>query len=137
LIKVSSEEIDTGRLIEAAKQPDTGALVVFTGIARDDGIERIELEAYEEAAVMELEKIRNEAMDTYPVSSVSIVHRTGSLFVGETILVIIVGAPHRKEAFDACRYVIERIKQSVPIWKKEYRKDGCEWVRGEYPEWIE
>lgn len=137
MIRITGEEIDTGRLIEAAKQPDTGALVVFTGIVRDDGIEQIELEAYEDAAVMELENIRQGAMDAYPVSSVSIVHRIGSLLVGETILVIIVGAAHRKEAFNACQYVIDRIKQTVPIWKKEYRKDGEQWVRGEYPEGIE
>lgn len=137
MIEITEEKIDAGRLIEGAKKPEIGALAIFTGIVRDDGIERIELESYAEAAVMELEKIRDEAIAMYRISSVDIVHRIGSMLVGETILVIIVGAEHRKESFDACSYILERIKQTVPIWKKEFRKDGGEWVRGEYPEGIE
>ncbi len=91
----------------------------------------MELEVYEEVAVRELEAIRDEALREYPIESVDIVHRVGSLRVGENILLIVVGAGHRKEAFDACEYILERIKQSVPIWKKEIGKDGERWVPGE------
>lgn len=109
-----------------------GAQVTFCGVVRDDGgVERMELEVYEEVAVRELGLIRDEAMRGYPVESVDIVHRVGSLRVGETILLIIVGAGHRKEAFAACEYIIDRIKQTVPIWKKEIGRDGDRWVPGE------
>jgi molybdopterin synthase catalytic subunit len=133
MIKITEERVDAGILIEDAKRPELGAIATFTGIVRDDGIERIELESYSEAAVMEIEKIRDEALERFPISSVDVVHRIGPLFIGDTILVIVVGAGHRKEATSACEYILERIKQTVPIWKKEFRKDGEQWVRGDYP----
>lgn len=109
-----------------------GALVTFLGVVRDDGgIEEMELEAYEEVAVKELEAIRDEAFRKFPIGAVEIVHRIGRLRVGENILLIVVGAGHRKEAFDACEYILERIKQSVPIWKKEIRSEGERRVPGE------
>ncbi|BBL68337.1 molybdenum cofactor biosynthesis protein MoaE [Methanoculleus chikugoensis] len=132
MIGITRDVIDAGAMIEAAKRPGMGALVTFCGVVRDDdGIERMELEVYEEVAVRELEAIRDEALREYPIESVDIVHRVGSLRVGENILLIVVGAGHRKEAFDACEYILERIKQSVPIWKKEIGKDGERWVPGE------
>ena len=108
-----------------------GALVTFLGVVRDDGIEVMDLEAYEEVAVKEMETIRDEAFEKFPIEAVDIIHRIGRLRVGENILLIVVGAGHRKEAFDACEYILERIKQSVPIWKKEIGKDGERWVPGE------
>jgi len=132
MICITRDVIDAGAMIEAAKEPGMGALVTFCGVVRDDGgIERMELEVYEEVAVRELEAIRDEAMQKYPIESVDIVHRVGSLRVGENILLIVVGAGHRKEAFDACEYILERIKESVPIWKKEIGEDGERWVPGE------
>lgn len=111
-----------------------GALVTFLGVVRDDGIEEMDLEAYEEVAVREFAAIRDEAFANYPIKAVEIIHRIGRLRVGDNILLIVVGAGHRKEAFSACEYILERIKQSVPIWKKEFGKDGSEsWVPGEYP----
>ncbi|MGC9436282.1 MAG: molybdenum cofactor biosynthesis protein MoaE [Methanomicrobiales archaeon] len=131
MISITRDPIDAGALIEAARRPETGALVTFTGTVRDDGIEAMELEAYVEVAVRELEVIRDRAMAAFPISSVDVVHRIGSLRVGETILVIVVGAGHRREAFAACEYILERIKESVPIWKKEIGGDGERWVPGE------
>jgi len=131
MISITRDPIDPGTLIEAARRPESGALVTFTGTVRDDGIELMELEAYEEVAVAELEAIRDRAMAAYTINSVDIVHRIGSLRVGETILVIVVGAGHRKEAFAACEYILERIKETVPIWKKEIAGDGGRWVPGE------
>lgn len=111
-----------------------GALVTFCGVVRDDGgVERMELEAYEDVAVRELEAIRDTAMRDYAIESVDIVHRVGSLLVGETILLVIVGAGHRKEAFAASEYIIDRLKQTVPIWKKEFYREGERWVQGEAP----
>jgi len=133
MIGITRDVIDAGTMIEAAKRPGMGALVTFCGVVRDDGgVERMELEVYEEVAVRELGLICDAAMRGYPVESVDIVHRVGSLRVGETILLIIVGAGHRKEAFAACEYIIDRIKQTVPIWKKEIGRDGDRWVPGEY-----
>ncbi|RXE57451.1 molybdopterin biosynthesis protein MoeE [Methanoculleus taiwanensis] len=134
MISITRDDFDAGEMIEKAKRSSMGALVTFVGTVRDDDIERMELEAYEEVAVQELTAIRNEAMEKYPVQSVDIIHRIGSLRVGENILLIIVGAGHRKEAFDACEYVLERIKESVPIWKKEIGEGGERWVPGEHPE---
>ena len=134
MISITRDVIGTGAMIEAAKRPGMGALVTFCGVVRDDGgIERIELEAYEDVAVRELETIRDEAMRKFPIESVDIVHRIGSLLVGETILLVIVGAGHRKEAFAASEYIIDRLKQTVPIWKKEFGRDGERWVSGETP----
>lgn len=130
MIDVTREPIDAGALIEAAKRPEMGALVTFLGTVRDDDIERIELESYEEVAVRELTAIRDEAMAKWPIASVDILHRIGDLRVGETILLIIVGAGHRKEAFAACEHILERIKETVPIWKKVLSKDGERWVPG-------
>ena len=93
----------------------------------------MELEAYEDVAVRELEAIRDTAMRDYAIESVDIVHRVGSLLVGETILLVIVGAGHRKEAFAASEYIIDRLKQTVPIWKKEFYREGERWVQGEAP----
>jgi molybdopterin synthase catalytic subunit len=133
MIGITRDVIDAGAMIEAAKRPGMGALVTFCGVVRDDGgVERMELEVYEEVAVRELEAIRDEAMREYPIASVDIIHRVGTLSVGETILLIVVGAGHRKEAFTACEYIIDRLKQTVPIWKKEFYRDGERWVPGEY-----
>lgn len=133
MIDITRDVIDAGVMIEAAKRPGMGALATFCGVVRDDdGVERIELEAYEDVAVRELETIRDEAMREFPIESVDIVHRIGSLRVGETILLVIVGAGHRKEAFAASEYIIDRLKQTVPIWKKEFYRDGERWVPGDY-----
>ncbi len=133
MIGITREEIDVTAMLEAAKRPEIGALVTFLGTVRNDDIERMDLEAYEEVAVQEFAAIRDEAMEKWPIVSVDVLHRVGSLAIGENILLIVVGAGHRKEAFDACEYVLERIKESVPIWKKEIRPDGETWVPGEYP----
>jgi len=133
MIGITRDLIDAGATIEAAKRTGMGALVTFCGVVRDDGgIERIELEVYEDVAVRELGTIYDKAMRDYAIESVDILHRVGTLQVGETILLIIVGAGHRKEAFDACEYIIDRIKQTVPIWKKEICRNGEDrWVPGE------
>ncbi|MDK2974589.1 MAG: molybdopterin synthase catalytic subunit [Methanofollis sp.] len=131
MIAVTCDDFDVNETIERAKKPSTGALVTFLGAVRDDGIERIELEAYEDVAVRELTSIRDEACAAYAIASVDIVHRIGPLQVGDNILLIVVGAGHRHEAFAACEYILEQIKLRVPVWKKEFLKGGdTRWVPG-------
>lgn len=132
MIAIRKEDVDIGELINAAKQRGTGAIVVFDGIVRDDDIREMELEAYEEVALKELERIAGEAKQTFSLLSVDIIHRIGRLAVGENILVIVVGAGHRREAYEGSRFIIEAIKDGVPVWKKELRKAGDRWVPGEH-----
>jgi molybdopterin synthase catalytic subunit len=131
-IEITKDEIDPGKVIMAARQPKTGGIVSFLGIVRDDGISTIELEAYEEAAYEELEAIRNDAIQKFSLHTVDIIHRTGVLPIGDPILLIVVGAGHRHEAFVGCEYILERIKMGVPIWKKETTPEGHRWVKGDY-----
>lgn len=131
MVSVTRDDFDVNAVIDRVRSPDMGALVTFLGVVRDDGIDVMELEAYEEVAVKEMEAIRDEAFEQFPIMAVEIIHRIGRFQVGENILLIVVGAGHRGEAFDACEYIIDRIKQSVPIWKKEIGKDGERWVPGE------
>ena len=119
MIAIQAEDVDIGKLITGAKKQGTGAIVVFDGIVRDDDIREMELEAYGEVAVPELEKIASEAKATYNLLSVDIIHRIGRLAIGENILVIVVSAEHRTEAYEGSRFIIEAIKAGVPIWKKE------------------
>jgi molybdopterin synthase catalytic subunit len=132
VIAIQTADVDIGALITAAKKPGTGAVVVFDGVVRDDGITEMELEAYEEVAVKELEKIAKEATDQFRLQHVDIIHRIGRLTVGENILIIVVSAGHRPEAYAGSRYIIEEIKKGVPIWKKELTRDGGRWVPGEH-----
>jgi molybdopterin synthase catalytic subunit len=132
MIAIQTGDVDIGKLINEAKQRGTGAIVVFDGIVRDDDIREMELEAYEEVALPELEKIATEAKKTHHLLSVDIIHRIGRLAVGENILIIVVSAGHRKQAYEGSRYIIETIKAVVPIWKKELTKDGARWVPGEH-----
>ena len=131
-IAITREKFDAGAHIEAAKRRTTGAIVTFVGVVRDDAIESIEIEAYEEVAETDLYEIRDEAVAKYDLQEVTIVHRTGKLRVGEDILLIVVSAGHRKQAFSGCEYILERIKERAPIWKREILPDGDRWVKGNY-----
>ena len=132
MIAIQTADVDIGALIAAAKKHGTGAVVVFDGVVRDDGITEMELEAYEEVAVQELEKIAADATRQFKLLHVDIVHRIGRLVVGENILIIVVSAGHRTEAYAGSRYIIEEIKKGVPIWKKELTRDGGRWVPGDH-----
>ncbi len=131
MIAIQKEDVDIGRLINAAKRGGAGAVLVFDGIVRDDDILEMELEAYEEVAVKELEKIAGQAKTLHRLCSVDIIHRVGRLAVGENILIIVVSAGHRQEAYEGSRFILEAIKAGVPIWKKELTREGGRWVPGE------
>jgi molybdopterin synthase catalytic subunit len=132
MIAIQTGDVDIGTLIAAAKKQGTGAVVVFDGVVRDDEITEMELEAYEDIALQELEKIAHDATDQFRLLHVDIIHRIGRLLVGANILIIVVSAGHRTEAYAGSRYIIEEIKKGVPIWKKELTKEGGRWVPGEH-----
>lgn len=124
MLEITKNDICIDEMINKAKRDDIGALVAFLGIVRDDDIEGMEVEAYEEIAIEELERIREEALKRFNIKSVDIIHRIGSLSIGDDILLILCGAAHREEAFEGCRYVLEELKTRAPIWKKEIREYG-------------
>ncbi|MEA3281010.1 MAG: molybdenum cofactor biosynthesis protein MoaE [Euryarchaeota archaeon] len=130
MIKIAEEDFKIDELIGKAKHPDAGAVVTFLGIVRDDDIVGMEIEAYTKRAIQELGRIRDEALDRFDLTSLDVIHRTGTLVVSDNILLIVCGAPHRKDAFAACEYVIDELKERVPMWKKELSEDGCRWVEG-------
>jgi len=115
-------------MIKRARRDDAGAIVTFLGTVRDDGMERMEVEAFREAAQAELEAIQEEAMSRFSLKAAEVVHRTGSLAVGENIVAIVCSAGHREEAFSGCRYIIEELKKRAPLWKKELGENGERWV---------
>ncbi|MDD1699655.1 MAG: molybdenum cofactor biosynthesis protein MoaE [Methanoregula sp.] len=132
MIAIQLADVDIGDLIRAAKKHGTGAVIVFDGVVRDDDITEMELEAYEDIAKQELQNIAKDATEQFRLLHVDIIHRIGRLAVGENILVIVVAAGHREEAYAGSRYIIEAIKAGVPIWKKELTKNGGRWVPGEH-----
>jgi len=132
MISVQTDDVNLGELMNAAKKQGTGAVVVFNGIVRDDNITEMEIEAYEDVALKELEKIARDATGRFRLQHVDIIHRIGRLAVGENLLIIIVAAGHREEAYAGSRFIIEEIKAGVPIWKKELTKDGGRWVPGDH-----
>jgi len=132
MISIQTEDVDIGALIHAAKRQGTGAVVVFDGVVRDDDITEMELEAYEDVATRELAMIATDATEQFRLLHVDIIHRIGRLRVGENILIIVVAAGHREEAYAGSRFILERIKAAVPIWKKELTSGGGRWVPGEH-----
>jgi molybdopterin synthase catalytic subunit len=128
VIEIMEQDFSIQELVEAARRPDAGAVVAFLGTVRDDGLQRLEIEAYREAALPELERISEEATRRFGLLSTDIVHRVGALSVGENIVLIVVSAPHREEAFQGCRHILEELKARVPVWKKEIREDASRWV---------
>ena len=127
--------IDTQRTVATLKRGDDGAAVTFEGVVRNQTRGRrtlyLDYEAYEEMALQQLEQLASEALEKFQIRDVAIVHRLGHLEIGETSVLIAVASPHRGPAFDACRWIIDTLKRTVPIWKKEYFEDGAVWADGE------
>jgi MoaE-MoaD fusion protein len=138
-IELRRDPIESERLIRQAKDAEDGAVVVFDGIVRDNSRGRrtlyLDYEAYEEMAVAKLDALAREARERFGVRFVTIVHRLGRLEIGETSVLIIVASAHRAQAYEASRFLIDTLKKTVPIWKKETFADGAVWVDGEpFPE---
>jgi len=122
--------IDVAAVRRAVDDPAFGAVLVFEGVGREDfdgqRVLRLSYEAWPEMAVPVMERIAAEARDRWPVR-VAMVHRTGEVAIGEPSVVIAVGAPHRSECYEASRFVIDALKERVPVWKKEIYEDGSAW----------
>lgn len=129
---LSDRPLDIMACIDRVASKQSGGTDVFIGAVRDstDGkkVLRLEFEAYEPMALLEMRKIAEKVLELWPVHAVSIWHRTGILTAGEIAVVIAVSAAHRGAAFEACRYIIDTLKETVPIWKKEVFEDGEVWV---------
>jgi molybdopterin synthase catalytic subunit len=133
--EVTDRTLDPREVEKIVAEPGTGAIVTFTGTVRDNArgkaVRALDYEAYAPAAEKMLARIGDEITEKWGIDRVAIIHRTGLLEVGEASVVISVSSAHRDEAFDACRHAIERIKEIVPIWKKEFYEDGAIWVGSE------
>lgn len=129
--------IDTPQIVAQLKAPPDGAVVAFEGIVRNQSGGRttlyLEYEAYEAMALAKMREIGAEMCIKFPIRRYAMVHRLGRLEIGETSVLVAVSSPHRAAAFDACRFGIDTLKRTVPIWKKEFFRDGAVWAEGELP----
>lgn len=129
------EKIDVQRIVKLLKHPADGACATFEGIVRDHSRGRrtlyLDYEAYEEMALKQMSDLVEQALAKFQIRDAVIAHRLGRLVIGETSVLIAVASGHRAAAFDACRWLIDTLKRTVPIWKKEYFEDGAVWADGE------
>ena len=132
--RVTHEPLDAARSAAAVSSAERGAVATFVGLVRNHNAGRsvlyLEYEAYEPLVLKAFARIAGEAQEHWPSAQLAIEHRVGRLEIGEASVVIAAGSPHRRDAFAACRYAIERIKQIVPIWKREYFEGGDVWIEG-------
>ena len=132
MIKITEKPIDVQRVIETASARGAGAVNVFIGTVRDLAHDKkvvwLEYEAYESMAVAETRKIIDEAAHRWPLLGWAVSHRMGTLKPGEVAVIVAVSTKHRKESFEACQFIIDKLKENVPIFKKEVFEDGEEWV---------
>jgi molybdopterin synthase catalytic subunit len=132
MIVITEQPLNPEQITDRVRQDSNGAVVTFLGTTRDSfegkRVVHLEYEAYEEMAYKKLEEIRQELRVEFGVEDVAIAHRIGPVDIGHISLVVAVASPHRKEAFLACHEAVNRLKQIVPIWKKEVFEDGAHWV---------
>ena len=139
LILLVREPIDAAALIRHVRTPGDGAVVTFDGCVRNQSHGRrtlyLDYEAYEPMALNQMNSLAEKVLANYKVREIAIVHRLGRLEIGDTSVLIAVASAHRAAAFDACRFAIDTLKRTVPIWKKEHFADGVVWADGEpFPE---
>jgi molybdopterin synthase catalytic subunit len=132
MFEVVEHPLDLARLVAAVGRPDAGAITTFLGTTRDQNagrrVMRLEYEAYPEMAIREMQRIGEQAVERFGVKAVAIAHRIGVVEIGEASVAIAVSAAHRDAAFAGCRFAIDRLKEIVPIWKKEYYVGGEVWI---------
>ncbi|MSP78736.1 MAG: molybdenum cofactor biosynthesis protein MoaE [Dehalococcoidia bacterium] len=132
---LTRDVLDADTLTSAVQKPENGGVVTFLGVTRNHNEGRkvlyLEYEAYEEMAQQELQRVAEEASRRWPGIDIAIGHRLGRLEIGEVSLIIATGAPHRKEAFAACAFAVDHIKETVPIWKREVFAGGQVWIGSE------
>ncbi len=131
---ITDKPIETERLIKSVESPGAGAIITFNGLVRNNAegkqVLRMEYEAYTKMAEKLMAELIEKIMSDFNITGITMQHRTGMLEIGESSVMIAVSAPHRVDAFDACQYAIDTIKETIPIWKKEYSQDGVSWVEG-------
>jgi molybdopterin synthase catalytic subunit len=134
MVEITEREIKLGEILNSSIDKTCGAVVSFTGVVRRENkgkeVKEIFYESYDKMALKVLKDIEKEAIEKFGVENVQIIHRKGILKPGEVSLLIAVSSKHRQEAFLACWFIIEEIKKSLPVWKKEVFEDGEEWVEG-------
>ncbi|GAC1359190.1 MAG: molybdenum cofactor biosynthesis protein MoaE [Ktedonobacteraceae bacterium] len=134
IILLTREPLKRDELIAAVSHPSVGGIVTFEGVVRDNArgkqVRYLEYDVYEEMAQQQISTIIAEAEQRWGIDRVAVAHRFGRLEIGEASVIIVVASPHRGEAFEACRYIIDTLKKTVPIWKKEVAMNGEEWVEG-------
>lgn len=132
MLKVTGHPLSVEGAVSAVTKSTCGAVATFIGVVREFSrgrrVSYLEYEAYPEMALAKMRQIEQEIQEKWEVGGIAIQHRVGRLEVGEASVVIAVAAPHRRQALDACAYAIERLKQIVPVWKKEVSPDGSYWV---------
>lgn len=132
MIEITKTKIDVAKLIAFVSDEGAGATDVFIGTTRnktsDKAVVKLDFEAYEPMAIKELQKIVDRAKAQWPILKYAIAHRVGVVEIGEKAVVIAVSTPHRQAAFESCKFIIDELKKSVPIWKKEIFEDGDVWV---------
>jgi molybdopterin synthase catalytic subunit len=137
LLALVRDPIDRDALIQHVRAAEDGAVVTFDGCVRNHSHGRrtlyLDYEAYESMALGKIREIAAQIHERFPIHQVAIAHRLGRLEIGDTSVFIAVSSPHRPAAFDACRFAIDTLKRTVPIWKKEYFEDGAVWAEGEMP----
>jgi MoaE-MoaD fusion protein len=141
LVRLVRDRIVPHEVVPAMERPEDGAVVIFDGIVRDHSRHRktlyLDYDAYEAMALAKLQELATEARRRFTIRNVALVHRLGRLEIGESSVLIAVFSPHRAAAFEACRWLIDTLKRTVPIWKKEYFEDGAIWADGEpFPDEI-
>ncbi len=132
MIEITDQPIEVQKIITAASQHEAGAINIFIGTVRNQTsgkkVLRLEYEAYEPMAVSEVRKIIDRANQQWNLTGWAVSHRTGTMIPGDIAVVVVISTPHRKESFSACQFIIDSLKQTVPIWKKEFFEDGDQWV---------
>ena len=132
MIELTNDVLDPERVTSLVRKDTNGAVVTFLGTTRNDfqgrRVVTLEYEAFEEMAVKKLEEIRQEIRAEFSIEDIAIAHRIGTVPIGEVSPVVAVASPHRVEAFHACHKAVDRLKETVPIWKKEVFEDGARWV---------
>jgi molybdopterin synthase catalytic subunit len=129
------QKIDSQKIADSLKAPEDGATAIFEGIVRNNSRGRrtlyLDYEAYGPMAISEMERLAQASLEQFKIRNTSLVHRLGRLEIGETSVLVVVASAHRGAAFEACRWLIDNLKKTVPIWKKEYFEDGAVWADGE------
>jgi len=135
LVRLVREKIDPQQIVPSLGRPEDGAIVMFDGMVRNHSRGRrtlyLDYEAYEPMALKQMQVLASEATERFAIRNVALIHRLGRLEIGESSVFIAVVAAHRAVAFDACRWLIDTLKKTVPIWKKEYFEDGAVWADGD------